>query len=277
MTVGKSVNIRAILGIRENFQSNSAPPNIKYNFVVLFLSQLYILFIYASKYFLIHHHYKRYVRIYDLLAKGKIYWCSRSVNKHRPGARKIIDFYMEAKFRSVHFDLFDFLDYNKCSEQPRFCLNGATCEPTWTSAVCHCADRYQGDRCENCTARFQGDGCDECVDGNNGIIVVMILVNYQWSFMVIFEFCKNFFKQHARISNLRLFWNILTKCINFYDSRNFFHLLHWQILRSTVWSLDPFFTGLRRLRLLWQLQEMVRCQERLWWICCWFRTMLLCG
>ena len=30
----------------ENFQLNSAPPNIKYNFVVLFLSQLYILFIY---------------------------------------------------------------------------------------------------------------------------------------------------------------------------------------------------------------------------------------
>ena len=59
----------------ENFQCSSAPPNIKYNFVVdlLFLSQLYILFIYASKYFLIDHHYKRYVRIYDLLAKGKIY------------------------------------------------------------------------------------------------------------------------------------------------------------------------------------------------------------
>ena len=63
----------------ENFQRSSATPNIKYNFVVLFLSQLYILFIYASKYFLIDHHYKRYVRIYDLLAKGKIYWCSRRV------------------------------------------------------------------------------------------------------------------------------------------------------------------------------------------------------
>ena len=57
----------------ENFQRSLAPLNIKYNYVVLFLSQLYILFIYASKYFLIDHHYKRYVRIYDLLAKGKIY------------------------------------------------------------------------------------------------------------------------------------------------------------------------------------------------------------
>ena len=57
----------------ENFQRSSALPNIKYNCVVLFLSELYILFIYASKYFLIDHHYKRYVRIYDLIAKGKIY------------------------------------------------------------------------------------------------------------------------------------------------------------------------------------------------------------
>ena len=57
----------------ENFQRSSAHPNIKYNCVVLFLSQLYILSIYASKYFLIDHHYKRHVRIYYLLAKGKIY------------------------------------------------------------------------------------------------------------------------------------------------------------------------------------------------------------
>ena len=42
----------------ENFQRSSALPMIKYNFVVLFLSQLYYLFIYASKYFLIDHHYK---------------------------------------------------------------------------------------------------------------------------------------------------------------------------------------------------------------------------
>ena len=56
----------------ENFQHSSALPSIKHNCVVLFLSQLYILFIYVSKYFLIDHHYKRYVRIYDL-AKGKIY------------------------------------------------------------------------------------------------------------------------------------------------------------------------------------------------------------
>ena len=70
MAVGKSVNIRAIQGIMENFQCSSAPPNIKYNCVVLLLSQLYILLIYASKYFLIDHHYKRYIIIYDLLAKG---------------------------------------------------------------------------------------------------------------------------------------------------------------------------------------------------------------
>ena len=57
----------------ENFQHSSAHPNIKYNCVVLFLNQLYRLFIYASKYFLIDHHYKSYVRIYYLLAKGKIY------------------------------------------------------------------------------------------------------------------------------------------------------------------------------------------------------------
>ena len=57
----------------ENFQWSSALPYIKYNCVVLFLIQLYILSIYASKYFLIDHHYKRYVRIYDLLAKDKIY------------------------------------------------------------------------------------------------------------------------------------------------------------------------------------------------------------
>ena len=38
-------------GIMEKFQCHLAPPNIKYNCVVLFLSQLYLLFIYASKYF----------------------------------------------------------------------------------------------------------------------------------------------------------------------------------------------------------------------------------
>ena len=65
----------------EKFQRSSALPMIKYNFVVLFLSQLYYLFIYASKYFLIDHHYKRYVRIYYLLTNGKIYWCSRRVLK----------------------------------------------------------------------------------------------------------------------------------------------------------------------------------------------------
>ena len=55
----------------ENFQRSSDHPNIKYTCVVLFLGQLYILFIYTSKYFLIDHHYKRYVKIYYLFAKGK--------------------------------------------------------------------------------------------------------------------------------------------------------------------------------------------------------------
>ena len=64
-------------GIVEKFQRSSALPDIKYNFVVLFLRQMYWLFIYVSKYFLIDHHCKRYVRIFWSLAKGKIYWCSR--------------------------------------------------------------------------------------------------------------------------------------------------------------------------------------------------------
>ena len=45
----------------ENFQCSSAPPNIKFNCVVLFLSQLYLLFIYASKHFLIDHHCKNQI------------------------------------------------------------------------------------------------------------------------------------------------------------------------------------------------------------------------
>ena len=76
ITVGKSFNIRAT-----HFQHSSASPNIKYNYVILFLCQLYLLIIYASKYFLIDYHYKRYVRIYWSPGKGKIYWCSRSARK----------------------------------------------------------------------------------------------------------------------------------------------------------------------------------------------------
>ena len=57
----------------ENFQRSSAPPNIKYNCVVLFLSQLYILLIYASKYFLKDNHCNSQTEFSDLLAKGKIY------------------------------------------------------------------------------------------------------------------------------------------------------------------------------------------------------------
>ena len=56
----------------ESIQRSLAHPNIKYNCVVLFLSQLYWLFIYASKYFLIDHDCKSQTEFSDLLAKGKI-------------------------------------------------------------------------------------------------------------------------------------------------------------------------------------------------------------
>ena len=56
----------------ENFQRSSAPPSIKYNYVVLFLCQLYLLINYASKYFLIDHHCKSQTEFSDLLANGKI-------------------------------------------------------------------------------------------------------------------------------------------------------------------------------------------------------------
>ena len=62
MAVGKSMNIRAILKVVEKFQCNSTLSNIKHNYVALFLSQLYQLFVYDSKYFLIDHHCKRYVK-----------------------------------------------------------------------------------------------------------------------------------------------------------------------------------------------------------------------
>ena len=60
----------------ENVRCSSAPPNTKYNCIVLFLSQWYILCIYASKYFLIGHHCKCQAEFSNLLAKGKIYWTS---------------------------------------------------------------------------------------------------------------------------------------------------------------------------------------------------------
>ena len=58
--------------------------------------------------------------------------------------------------------MFAFAEYNRCDEEPGYCLNSATCEQTWTSTRCHCTDRLQGDRCEMCTWRFQGDDCQEC-------------------------------------------------------------------------------------------------------------------
>ena len=53
-------------------------------------------------------------------------------------------------------------DYNKCIDEPEFCLNGATCEQTWTYARCHCTSRFQGDLCDVCSEKFQGVGCQEC-------------------------------------------------------------------------------------------------------------------
>ena len=49
--------------------------------------------------------------------------------------------------------------YDKCEEVPGFCLNGATCESVWTSARCHCTDRFQGDRCDRCSDGYYGDTC----------------------------------------------------------------------------------------------------------------------
>ena len=62
----KSMNMRVI-------QCSLAVPNIKYNFVVLFLSQLYCLFIYVSKYIfpykkvLIDVHTKIWTEISDIV------------------------------------------------------------------------------------------------------------------------------------------------------------------------------------------------------------------
>ena len=52
---------------------------------------------------------------------------------------------------------------DKCAEEPRFCLNGATCAPTWTSARCHCGDRYQGNRCDTCAAGYYGETCGNSI------------------------------------------------------------------------------------------------------------------
>ena len=48
----------------ENFKCSSAVPNVKYNCAILFWKELYWVFIYASKYFLIDHHCKAFHRIY---------------------------------------------------------------------------------------------------------------------------------------------------------------------------------------------------------------------
>ena len=57
---------------------------------------------------------------------------------------------------------------DKCDQEPGFCLNGTTCEPTRTSARCHCTPRFRGDRCNQCPERFQGNECDTCASGYYG-------------------------------------------------------------------------------------------------------------
>ena len=53
-----------VYGIVQNFKRSLAVPNVKYNCAILFWKELYWLFIYASKYFLIDHHCKTFHRIY---------------------------------------------------------------------------------------------------------------------------------------------------------------------------------------------------------------------
>ena len=69
---------------------------------------------------------------------------------------------MWQKWSCIRTGIFFFSDYDKCAEEHRICLNGATCEQTWTSARCHCESRFQGARCDLCSERFHGDGCQEC-------------------------------------------------------------------------------------------------------------------
>ena len=68
----------ASLGILEKFQCSSVLPNVKYNCAVLFWSQFYWLFIYASKYiflykknFLIDTHTKIWTEITDIIVFRK--------------------------------------------------------------------------------------------------------------------------------------------------------------------------------------------------------------
>ena len=70
------------LGILENLQCSSAVPNIKYNCVVLFLSQLCWLYIYASKYISIitDTHTKIWTEIMIMSFLGRNYWSSCRVH-----------------------------------------------------------------------------------------------------------------------------------------------------------------------------------------------------
>ena len=63
-----------------NFKRSSAVPNVKYNYAILFWKELFWLFIYASKYFLIDHHCKPFTEFTDLLANGRIDWTSCTVH-----------------------------------------------------------------------------------------------------------------------------------------------------------------------------------------------------
>ena len=68
------------------------------------MSQLCLLFICASKYFLIDHHCKSQTEFSDLLAKGKIYWCSRRAYQTTKWMMQVF----ERNFRSVNFHVSQF-------------------------------------------------------------------------------------------------------------------------------------------------------------------------
>ena len=70
------------LGMLEKFKCSLALPNIKYNFVVLVLSQLYWLFIYLcfKRYFPIGHHCKTQSEFSHLLEQSRSACFSSTVN-----------------------------------------------------------------------------------------------------------------------------------------------------------------------------------------------------
>ena len=67
-----------------------------------------------------------------------------TIQGNRKDMRKISN---DTKQSNHMMQVLIFVDYDKCVEAPGFCLNGATCQRQWTSARCHCATDYYGERC----------------------------------------------------------------------------------------------------------------------------------